>query len=171
MPLAPEDILCHNLFSIAMKTSTEMDHVPLRRVHKYKPGFPSVPQHYLVHILSIALQLLAIPSMSSMNTRKKNQSAHPGIPDMTPSQRASAGLTKNTTRKKKPTPTQRIAALEEELQAAQDIISRVMNSTFLYLRLIKLTSFCLPEPLQQPCNAQRQYPVDPGHGWRHRPRD
>jgi len=81
------------------------------------------------HLLFIALQLSAIPFTLSMNTRKKNKAAHPGIPDMTPSQLASAGLShaSNARRSsiKKLTNAQRIAALEEELSAAREFISMV----------------------------------------------
>ena len=58
-----------------------------------------------------------------MVTRKKNQSTHPGIPDMTPSQLASAGLFHvpgaRLPSQKKPTKDQQIAALKAELYAAQ----------------------------------------------------
>ena len=64
-----------------------------------------------------------------MNTRRKNKAAHPGIPDMTPSQLSSAGLsrTSNTRRpsNKKLTKDQQIAALRDELRAAQELISSV----------------------------------------------
>jgi len=62
-----------------------------------------------------------------MNTRKKNKSAHPAIPDMTPSQLLSAGLSTCTSAtrrssRKKLTKDQRIAALENELRIAQEAV-------------------------------------------------
>ena len=64
-----------------------------------------------------------------MNTRKKDKSTHPGIPDMSASQLASAGLSSahNARRPsvKKPTKDQRISSLEDELQVARELISRV----------------------------------------------
>ena len=61
-----------------------------------------------------------------MVTRKKNQSTHPGVPDMTQLQLASAGLShaQNVPRssKKKPTKDQQIAALKKELRAAQELM-------------------------------------------------
>ncbi|KAF9778111.1 hypothetical protein BJ322DRAFT_1025213 [Thelephora terrestris] len=56
-----------------------------------------------------------------MNTRKKNKSARPGIPDMSPSMLALAGLLKvRQPAKKKLTKDQTIAALRDELRAAQE---------------------------------------------------
>ena len=127
-----EAFLHGNLCSIAMTTSTEMDHVPLHRAHKYTPAFFELPQYCLIFI---TLLLSATLSTSSMNTRQKNQSSHPGIPDMTPSQLASAGLshvrnsrrTSNKKSNKKPTKDQQIAELKDQLRAAQDLISNVSH--------------------------------------------
>ena len=88
-----------------------------------RSGFPQF------HLLFIALQLLVTPSMPPPNTRRKNKSAHPGTPDMTSSQLASAGLSRTVKTplpsKKKLTKDQQIAALRDELRAAQDLISTV----------------------------------------------
>ena len=127
--LTPEDILLQNQCSIATTTSTEMDHVALHQAVKYDPAFSSPSQHLPIRILIIALppSPSATPSVS-MNTRKKNKSAHPGIPDMTPSQLASAGLPLVKPTRPKPTlkkpsvKDQKIADLEEELRTAQAII-------------------------------------------------
>jgi hypothetical protein len=68
-----------------------------------------------------------------MNTRRKNKSAHPRVPDMTPSQLLSASLsrTPNTRRpsSKKLTKDQQIAALKDELRATQELISGVSPLT------------------------------------------
>ena len=128
-----------------MTTFTETDHVPSSSENIntarvcYRPSYH--PQ-----LLSIAHQLSATPSPPSMKTRKKNQTAHPGIPDMTPSQLLSAGLsrTSNTRRSsntssrssntssrssstssKKLTKDQQIAALNDELRAIRELISSV----------------------------------------------
>ena len=124
-----EDILIRNQCSIATMTPTKMDHVALHQAVKYDPAFSLPPQHLPIHILIIALSPSpsATPSVS-MNTRRKNKSAHPGIPDMTPSQLASAGLPLVKPTRPKPTlkklsmKDQKIADLEEELRAAQAII-------------------------------------------------
>ena len=104
-------------------------HFIASRKHKYGLGTFGLPQH---HLLFIALQLSAAPLLLSMITHKKNKSAHPGIPDMTPSQLSSASLscTSNTRRSsgtstKKPTKDQQIAALKDELRAVRELISSV----------------------------------------------
>ena len=124
-----EDILIQNQCSIATMTPTKMDHVALHQAVKYDPAFSLPPQHLPIHILIIALSPSpsATPSVS-MNTRRKNKSAHPGIPDMMPLQLASAGLPLVKPTRPKPTlkklsmKDQKIADLEEELRAAQAII-------------------------------------------------
>lgn len=131
--------------------STEMDHVASHQVDKYDPNFSSSLQHRLIHILFIALPLSATPSASMVGTRGKNKSAHPGIPDMTPSQLASAGLppAKTTRRapnklrpgKKLSVKDQQIADLQEELRVAQEtivIFSPLYRSTML---TVFLTNF------------------------------
>lgn len=64
-----------------------------------------------------------------MITRKKNKSAHPGKPDMTPSQLTVAGLRRTSDSHrpstKKLTKDQQIAALRDELRVAQEAISSV----------------------------------------------
>ncbi|KAF9642383.1 hypothetical protein BDM02DRAFT_3133127 [Thelephora ganbajun] len=61
-----------------------------------------------------------------MNTRQKNKSAHPGIPDMTPSQLTSAGLSHaqdaHRPSKKKLTKDQQIAALRDELRVTRELV-------------------------------------------------
>lgn len=64
-----------------------------------------------------------------MNTRKKNKSAHPGIPDMTPSQLASAGLNMSRSSNKKPTKNQEISALKDELRAVRELVSSMVCLT------------------------------------------
>ena len=104
-------------------------------------GFPQY------RLLFIALQLSATLSLLSMNTRRKNKSAHPGIPDMTPSQLLLAGLSRtvNTRRLpgKKPTKDQQIAALKEELRAAQELMSSVSPPTSVYIHRDVLIAFSI----------------------------
>jgi len=75
-----------------------------------------------------------------MITRKKNKSAHPGIPDMTPSQRASAGLSHargvRRSSNKKQTKDQQISALKDEAQELRELISSV-----------RCFSLCHPHPV------------------------
>jgi len=120
--------------------TTETDHVLLRQAYKYSPVSSGLLQY---HLIFIRLLLPALPFTVSMITRKKNKSARPGIPDMTPSQLASAGLSHaQSTRRpsnKKPTKDQQIEALKSELRAARELISSVI---FLhcYSRLTTLKS-------------------------------
>jgi len=59
-----------------------------------------------------------------MNTRKKNKSAHPGVPDMTRSQLASTGLSRRCHQPaKKKTKDQQIAALQEELRITREYLA------------------------------------------------
>ena len=79
-------------------------------------------------LLFIALQLSVIPLKFSMITRRKNKSAHPGTPDMTPLQLLSAGLS-HTPKSRRPsakklTKDQQIAALRDELRTAQELMSK-----------------------------------------------
>jgi len=61
-----------------------------------------------------------------MDTRKKNKSTHPGIPDMTLSQLTSAGLARTPAPcRKKATKDQQIAALQDELRSIRELISNV----------------------------------------------
>ena len=104
------------------------------REDKYSPGELWIAQYCL---LFITLQLSATPLILSMNTHRKNKTAHPGVPDMTPSQLLSARLsrtpkmTPNTRRpsSKKLTKDQQIAALKDELRAAQELMSSVSVSS------------------------------------------
>ena len=93
-----------------------------------------------------------------MNTRKKNKSRHPGIPDMTPSQLASAGLSRvqNTRRAsaKKPTKDQQIATLQDELRAVRELISNVSHFAPHYPYPYHLQSAYFPEPLRQACHTE-----------------
>lgn len=134
--------------------STEMDHVASHQVDKYNPKISSSPQHRLIHILFITLPLLATPSASMVGTRGKNKSAHPGIPDMTPSQCASAGLPPAQTTRRAPNKLrpgkklsvkdQQIADLQEELRIAQETIVR--NFSTLQINHADRVSHQLLEP-------------------------
>jgi hypothetical protein len=94
--------------------ATDTDNAPSNRGHINTIQLFSVsPQH---HLLFIDISLSATPFM---NTRRKNKLAHPGRPDMTPSQLSSAGLPVRR-RPKKLTKDQQIAALKDELRAAQE---------------------------------------------------
>ena len=159
-----EIIISGKSYSHATTTSTNTDHVALHRLDKYSPGISPLPQYPLTNLLFIALAPLVTLSISSMNTRKKNKSAHPGIPDMSALQLASAGLShiQNARRppSKKPTKDQQIAALKDELRIAREVISNVMCSTLHYLYFVALTSALssiIPTTLQHPmtiCKSQ-----------------
>ena len=134
---ASEAFLHSNPRSIAMAMSTEMDHVPFYQTHKYGPVFSGSPRYRLIFI---ALPLSAVLSTPSMVTRKKNKSAHPGLPDMTPSQRASAGLSHARgarSSNKKPTKDQQISALNDEVQELRELILSVC-----YFSLCRPYSLC-----------------------------
>ena len=96
--------------------------------------------------LSIHLLLSAVLSMPSVTTRQKNKTSHPGAPDMTPSQLASAGIACTKNSKKAPSKDQQIAALKEELRAAQEAISNV-SRVFLYF-LSHSNAHLFTEPFQ-----------------------
>jgi len=106
----------------------EMDHVPLHS--KYINTIQVYSRLPHSHLLFIAFQLSATPLMPS-TTCKKNKAAHPGIPDMTPSQLSSAGLTRTPNARRPPTKkltrVQQIEALEEELRATRELISSVVR--------------------------------------------
>lgn len=78
-----------------------------------------------------------------MHTQPKNKNRYPGLPDMTPAQRSSAGLPgPHATTKgkgKKLTKNQKIAALEMELQAAKEKLQQVMYLQPLYHTCLALT--------------------------------
>lgn len=84
---------------------------------------PQLPQYPLIFIyLLLSVALLKPP----MNTRRKNKTKHPGAPDMTPSQLASAGLP-HTPRMRRPlskkkTKDQQLAAMREEMLAKDEEI-------------------------------------------------
>ena len=66
-----------------------------------------------------------------MKTRTKNKAQHPGIPDMTPAQLSAADLSrpKRPLPRKKMTKNDRIAALENELFAAKQLVAQVRHMT------------------------------------------
>jgi hypothetical protein len=101
---------------------TEADDAPSYRGHiNTIQLFPALPQH---HLLFIDISPEATPFM---NTRRKNKLAHPGRPDMTPSQLSSAGLSRAPLRcPKKLTKDQQIAALKDELRAAREQVPIVV---------------------------------------------
>lgn len=124
-----------------MAMSTETDHVCHVEHINTAQIFLELPQHPLIFIVLALSVTLSIPPM---NTRQKNKSAHPGIPDMTASQLALAGLPHTTNKRrssnKKPTKDQQITALQDELRAIRELISSVRIPSYstpnlLYLRL------------------------------------
>lgn len=109
---------------IVATMSTETDHAPSYQTPKYDLLFLNLPQRPLIFI---PLSIVFSPSILtlSMITRKKNKTAHPGIPDMTPLQLASAGISHPRTARrssKKLTKDQQIAALRDKLRAAEELI-------------------------------------------------
>lgn len=89
------------------------------------------------------------PSMAPLTTRSKNKTTHPGAPDMTPSQRSSAGLPPA----KKPaklSQAKELAALKAELRAAQEIILNV-SAFALYFSYLILTYIYFSEPFRPIC--------------------
>lgn len=128
----PTTFLLGDSLSIAATMSTEMDHVSPYQALKYSLLFPNLPWYPLVFIPPSVVLLPSIPA-PPMNTRKKNKSAHPGIPDMTPYQLASAQLASadfprpGTARRtsKKLTKDQQIAALKDELRATKELVLNV----------------------------------------------
>ena len=84
-----------------------------------------------------------------MNTRKKNKTTHPGIPDMTPSQFTSAGLPPPKTARrssKKLTKDQQIAALKDQLCTTQELVLSVSDLILHHLNPVALTPNDSPEP-------------------------
>jgi hypothetical protein len=111
-----------------MTMFAETDHVLLCREHINTIWkFSGSPQH---HHLFIVVSLSAIPSM---NTRKKNKSAHPGIPDMTAPQLSLAGLSRPAVAHRPPSKRlnkdQQITALKDELRAVQELVANVTHFT------------------------------------------
>ena len=127
-----------HLHFITMTTSTETDHAHCIKHINTAQISSELPQHPLVFIV---LTLFATLPTLSMNTRQKNKTAHPGIPDMTPSQLALAGLPCTTnahhtntshTSNKKPMKNQQITALKDELRAAQELILNVTSLSLVF---------------------------------------
>ena len=98
--------------------------------HKYSLGtFPVSSASFNIYP-SPPLQLPATHLLPLMITHRKNKFANPGIPDMTPSQLSSAGLSHASSAhcvsgKKKLTKDQQIVALQDELRTAQELILSV----------------------------------------------
>ena len=113
--------------------------------------------------LSLSIHLLLSTtlsplSMSPATTRQKNKTSHPGAPDMTPSQLASAGIARlKKSSSKGPSKDQQITALKEELHAAQEAMSTV--SCFFFIPFSSRSNVCyVLEPHQPTCGARRQCP-------------
>lgn len=82
-----------------------------------------------------------------MNTRRKNKSAHPGIPDMTPSQLSSAGLSRTPAAGgKKLTKNAQIVALQDEVRSLRELISSVTCFILLPILHYIYESFHFLEP-------------------------
>jgi hypothetical protein len=118
----------HQMFSgtpkthpTAMTTSTDMDHVSSHREHI------NIIQAFLCYPSNLLFIVISLSATPFMNTRKKNKSKHPGIPDMTPSQLSSSGLSRvpPANSKKGPTKDQQIAALKDQLKSLRELISNV----------------------------------------------
>lgn len=127
------------------------------RWHKYSAGMFWIASVLPPILVFIALQLSATPLIFLMNTRRKNKSAHPGIPDMTPLQLSSAGLsrTSNTRRPsgKKLTKDQQIALLQDQLHTTQQLFESRVNPLVLanvYLRRTDEFSVSRPIPTRTP---------------------
>ena len=129
----PMTFLPGDFLSVTPTTSIEMDHISPHQALKYGPPFSNLLWHPLIFIPPL---VVILPSISAplMNTRKKNKSAHAGIPDMTPFQLTSAQLASANfppqpqaahRSLKKLTKDQQIAALKDELRATQELILNV----------------------------------------------
>ena len=88
--------------------------------------------------ISIHLPLPTTPPMAPPSTRSKNKTSHPGAPDMTPSQLASAGLPRPT-KPAKLSMAKEIAALKAELRAAQEVIYVCGPTLYFSYLIITLT--------------------------------
>lgn len=96
---------------------------------------------------TLSLPLSTTPSMPAVSTRSKNKTKHPGAPDMTPSQLASAGLSRPA-KPVKMSMAKEIAALKAELHAAHEVI--YVSAFALYFPyLVMLTSIYFSEPFQR----------------------
>jgi len=160
---ASEAFLHSNPCSIAMTISAKMDHVPFYQTHKYGPVFSGLPRYCLIFI---ALPLSAVLSTPSMVTRKKNKSAHPGLPDMTPSQRASAGLSRAQgarSSNKKLTKDQQISALNDEVQELRELILSVcyfsLHCPYSHAHIY------FPVPFRQAHSTWRRHTSSTRHRW------
>lgn len=101
---------------------------------------------------TLSLPLSTTPSMPAVSTRSKNKTKHPGAPDMTPSQLASAGLSRPA-KPVKMSMAKEIAALKAELHAAHEVI--YVSAFALYFPyLVMLTSIYFSEPFQRTLVAQ-----------------
>jgi hypothetical protein len=119
-PIMHHRARCRPAASCASKTSHQPTWTPLcfsRRINTAHLS-PKLPQS---HSILISLPLPTTLSMPPPATRSKNKSAHPGAPDMTPSQLASVGLSRPA-KPVKMTMAKEIAALKAELRAAQEAI-------------------------------------------------
>ena len=106
------------------KTCQNGPHSTVLRVYIYRPGkSPHVVSTFslIYHSHTSQAAPFIVPPM---NTRKKNKSAHPGVPDMTRSQLASTGLSRRCHQPaKKKTKDQQIAALQEELRITREYLA------------------------------------------------
>ena len=84
--------------------------------------------HYLSLSSASLLTLFFLPTQPPMKTHAKNASKHPAAPDMTPAQLAAAGIPQPKHPQRKPTKDQRIAALEEDLRMARELLQMVSRS-------------------------------------------
>ena len=109
-----------HLYLVGCQRSPIMAHVVLSRQH--------INTTCELSYLSTSL-FIFIPSLSPilfMDTRRKNKSAHPGVPDMTRSQLSSAGLPHPPApHHKKATKDQQIATLQDELGSIRELLSNV----------------------------------------------
>ena len=134
--------------STGMTRSAEMDHVPSCREHI------NITQALLCYPNLLLFIFVSLSVTPSMNTRKKNKSKHPGIPDMTPSQLSSAGLSHApATRRRGPTKDQQITALKDELRDLRELISNVTRFTLSLVCNIRLTDPSAAESPQPACGA------------------
>lgn len=84
---------------------------------------------------SLAFSLFSptLPTKPSMRTRAKNASSHPVASIMTPAQLAAVGIPQPKCPPKKPSKDQQIAALEEDLCMARELLQMVATSHPLYI--------------------------------------
>jgi hypothetical protein len=122
---------CGNAFHRNGPRSVQPKCISTARALPVSPQYFRSHSHILILIFIAFRALSPTPSTFSMNTRRKNKSAHPGAPDMTPSQRASAGLPRaRCPPKKKPTKEQqRLVALENELHATREQLLKATSVT------------------------------------------